>query len=181
MPEIHRRWAADHEAFASEANSHVRRRAALAASFIRPGTRVLDLGCGAMILRDRLPEGCAYTPSDVWKRHPEIVVANLNERVFPEGEWDIVAMLGVIEYLEDPSWVLRTARARARNLLITCPLWPIVNAYNIRHPEARAQVNYFRRADFISLLKRAGWRVTQNRRVRGRRSWFVDERLFVCA
>ena len=40
-------------------------RAAHAARHVPPGAHVLDLGAGAQALRDLLPAGCRYTPSDL--------------------------------------------------------------------------------------------------------------------
>lgn len=133
-----------------------------------------------MVLRGMLPDGCDYTPSDLWQRHPDIVVADLNGAEFPTGHWDFVTILGVIEYLDNPSWVLRTARERAARLILSCGLWPIVTSRSIRHPEERGQVNYFRKADLTSLLSRAGWTIERSVSVRRRRSWLMGERLFVC-
>ncbi len=180
MQDMHPRWAADHDAFSATTNNHVLARARAAASFVAPGSRVLDLGCGAMILREELPKDCSYTPVDLWQRHPDIIVANLNEGEFPEGAWDTIVILGVIEYLENPSLVLRTAHLRAQQLIITCPTWPILNARSIQHPEARGQVNYFRTADFSSLLRRTGWTIERRATFWRRHRWLVNEWMFVC-
>ena len=177
---IHPRWAKDHAGMVADTNRHPRMRAALAASFIPAGSRVLDLGCGAMPLREHLPEGCSYTPSDIWKRHPDIVPADLNKGEFPDGEWDVIAMLGVAAYLETPSLVLRTARERAPMLILSTSLWPILTHRSVRHAEARGQVNFWRLPDLTSLLRRSGWTIEKRTAVRRPRSWLMQESMFVC-
>src|SRR5690349_18186690 len=58
-------------------------RAAIAAQLIAPGTRVADIGCGAMRLEAHLRFGCTYLPSDVVARDERTVVADLNADGMP--------------------------------------------------------------------------------------------------
>jgi len=83
-------------------------RSVLAADLIRAGTRVLDIGCGAMKLERYLPFGCAYQPSDVVARDERTIVADLNTQPPPDAaveNADLVVMLGVWEYLYKPDQV----------------------------------------------------------------------------
>src|SRR5438552_7998724 len=76
-------------------------RAAMAAEWIAPGSRVLDIGAGAMALGSLLKPGCVYQPADVVERRPGCFVVDLNRREFPEGRYDVVTFLGVLEYVHD--------------------------------------------------------------------------------
>ena len=80
-----------------------RRRARLAASLVKPDSRVLDLGCGEMLLGDELPEGCRYVPSDCVPRDERTMVFDYNRELPPLGDYDYVTALGVAEYLVDPA------------------------------------------------------------------------------
>ena len=77
------------------------------AALIPPGSRVLDVGAGAMVLRDHLPAGCAYTPLDLVARTPETIVCDLNSPT-PPGlpASDVVVLSGVLEYVEDADRLL---------------------------------------------------------------------------
>ena len=78
-------------------------RAAQAALFVEPVVSVLDIGCGAgMTLRKYLPGGCVYIPADLVKWAPEVRHVDVDAGIFPEGEFDYVILLGVIEYLNRP-------------------------------------------------------------------------------
>lgn len=79
-------------------------RAELAARFVPAGARVLDLGCGAMALREFLPRGCGYRGCDLVARDAETVVCDLNAGQFPAEaarEADLLTILGALEHIAD--------------------------------------------------------------------------------
>src|SRR5262249_32168343 len=94
-------------------------RAAMAAEWIPAGSRVLDVGCGAMALGSLLKPGCSYFPADLVERRPGAFVVDLNAGEFPSGSYDWASFLGVLEYVHNPAWPLERARAAAPNLLVT--------------------------------------------------------------
>jgi hypothetical protein len=72
------------------------------AQLIPPGAAVLEFGAGRMTLKDHLPEGCRYTPSDLVDRGHGTIVCDLNVRnlpVFPRH--DVAIFSGVLEYIND--------------------------------------------------------------------------------
>ncbi len=78
------------------------------ARLVAPGSTVLELGAGACRLKDFLPEGCTYTPSDLVERGPDTFICDLNKRPLPSLERfapDTVVMSGVLEYVKAPDEV----------------------------------------------------------------------------
>jgi FkbM family methyltransferase len=94
-------------------------RAVATARFIAPGSRVLDVGCGSMALSRHLPPGCSYQPADLIARSDTCAVMDLNQSQFPQGAYDVVALLEVLEYVHDVDGLLRRCRAAAQRLLIS--------------------------------------------------------------
>jgi SAM-dependent methyltransferase len=92
-------------------------RARVAASFIPPESRVLDLGCGAGLLRDLLPQGCSWVGYDLRPLHSEIRPIDLDSGDFPHGSHDYVVLLGVLDWLGSPGSLLKKARLSAANLI----------------------------------------------------------------
>lgn len=99
---------------ASESFRHLwERRARLAAAFVPTGSRVLDLGCGEGLIRDRLPTGCTWRGYDLRPLSPEVTAIDLDAGQFPDGKFDVVLLLGVLGWLKRPADVLRRARVAA--------------------------------------------------------------------
>ena len=77
-------------------------RSDLAARFIEPSARVLEIGAGAGFLRAALPEGVAYTGADLNPLEPDYLRLDLDADPMPDGAFDYVVLLGVLEYLHRP-------------------------------------------------------------------------------
>jgi len=131
-------------------------RAALAANQIGANQRVLDVGAGAMTLGSLLLSGCTYTPADVVKRCEGCIVVDLNRREFPEGSYDWVTYLGVLEYVHDVRWALQAAATVASRLLAT---YCTHIGADVAVRRGMGWVNDFTHNQFVALLADAGWRV----------------------
>ncbi len=144
------RWA-DPEARAIGAEA----RTAAIAPLLQTGHRFLDLGAGAMTIRQHLPPDAGYFPIDLVQAAPDTIVLDLNDLSslpLPGLEADAVLALGIIEYLHDPETVLASARRQARQLLVTYDARP----EDRRH---RGCFNAFAEETLAALMTRAGWRV----------------------
>jgi FkbM family methyltransferase len=131
-------------------------RARLAVPLIEPGSTVLDVGAGAMALREVLPAGCRYVPADLLPFDPATRVVDLNDGGFPEGAHDVVVLLDVVEFVHDTLGVLRAAGEVASHLVVS------YRPADGQAPPARRRLGYFNDfgADEIeALLRQAGWRV----------------------
>lgn len=76
----------------------------LIAKMIPPGSAVVDLGCGAMTLKKKLPPDCIYQPCDVVQSAPEVLICDFNADLYPAltRMYDYVICSGVLEYMRDP-------------------------------------------------------------------------------
>jgi len=149
------RWA-DFEAMGAGAEE----RAQLASEPIAPGSDVLDLGAGTMALRAALPAGCRYTPADLVQFAPDTLVIDLNAGDFPDGEFDVVAMIDVVEFLHDPGAVLAAAGRAAPRLVVS---YRPAGGGDATDRRKAGFFNDFSEEDFSGVLAKAGWRVTDRR------------------
>lgn len=133
-------------------------RARMAARWISPGAKVLDLGCGARLsLRDCLPADCVYQGLDQRSWNDDVIAMDLDTGEFPLGRYDVAVMLGLLEYLEQPAAVLARAGARASALIVSY-CHPCANG-NPDLREKRGWINAFGAAEFVRMLEEAGWQV----------------------
>lgn len=88
-------------------------------AMIRPNTRILDIGCGRMDLRHRLPLGCQYIPADIVKRSEDTLLIEINKGCWPEVTADYAVALGVLEYVYDLPEFLFAAQKCAPMLIFS--------------------------------------------------------------
>lgn len=137
------------------ANESWERRAASAATFIPPGSRVLDIGCGDMKMERNLPEGCSYLPMDVSARDERTIVVDLNRQRLPKVAADFVVALGLLEYIFDvPKLLRQIARQIPQGLFSYHPLEKTPG----RDRLAMNWVNALNSPEIIALFKQAGYR-----------------------
>src|SRR4030095_12499288 len=92
---------------------------AAAGRLVPPASRVLDLGAGLETLKSDIPADCIYLPADVVRLSDRTILTDLNRGGFPDGQFDVVAALGVLEFVHDAAAVLTTARDRAGLMIAT--------------------------------------------------------------
>jgi hypothetical protein len=80
--------------------------------------RVIDLGCGHQGIRRYLPNGSIYIPVDQHKRSEDTLVVDLN-KTFPDGEYDISLLIGILEYLDQPLISLSAAMKQSRFVIFS--------------------------------------------------------------
>lgn len=72
------------------------------ASLIRGKGTLVDFGCGEQKLRNHLPVGTTYLPTDYTLRSADTLVIDFNDIERQSVKGDIAFMSGFIEYLERP-------------------------------------------------------------------------------
>jgi hypothetical protein len=85
---------------------------------IPPLSRVLNLGAGDEALESRLPSGCTYTRGEVRVEPSTALGGDVSTFGLPEGKFDVIAALGLLERIEDVPALLASTFERAP-LLVT--------------------------------------------------------------
>lgn len=133
-------------------------RAQRCSDYIPAGSKVLDVGCGAMALKAALKPGCSYTGADVVERASGALVVDLNRKEFPEGKYDWVTFLGVLEYIHEPKWPISQAAKAAPNMLLTY-CCDITQGRSISLRLGMGWVNNLTYESILALIRECGWRV----------------------
>jgi len=130
-----------------------------AASYVKAGATILDVGCGKMMIEKMLPAGCRYIPSDLVARDERTIVCDFNKGEYPPYDGaSHISVLGVMEYLNDTDAFWRwLSISRARIIFSYVPLNP---AFPSDRRRAMGWINDFSGSDIIQLANRAGYALT---------------------
>ena len=96
----------------------------LIASWIPPGSSVIDVGAGAMTLEQYLAPGTDYTPLDVVTRSDRTLRVNFNTYEIPQLTriHDYAVCSGVLEYIIPVHLFLDTVSKWARHIILSAPV-----------------------------------------------------------
>jgi hypothetical protein len=147
-----RRWG-DPRSLSSDWDSRTEQIARL----IPPGTTVMEFGAGRMALRDHLPEGCKYTPSDLVDRGSGTIVCDLNARdlrAFPPHE--VAVFGGVLEYVNDVSLLIKKSSKSFDIIIASYCARERIPGRAVRR--SHGWVNDYTSEEFEEIFARAGLR-----------------------
>jgi len=83
---------------------------------------IVDLGCGAQIMRTKLPRNAVYLPMDLIRWTDDTLLCDINKQQLPADYLrlcDLCYVMGVIEYIYDPAWVLRALVDSSQGIVIS--------------------------------------------------------------
>ena len=93
----------------------------LIADHVAPNSSVLDVGAGAMTLKNYLPPGCTYQPVDVVLGCADTLLANFNTQSIPviTVRYDYVICSGVLEYIVDVDNFLNIVKEWGKTIILS--------------------------------------------------------------
>lgn len=129
------------------------------AKLISPGEKVLEFGCGEMILKDLLPDGCEYMGSDIVARDQDTLVMDLNKEIkyINEYHFNVIVFSGVLEYIFDLRELIAEVRRPYQCSIITS--YADLENFPVGR-RANGWVNDYTRKEFISLFRNNGFHVS---------------------
>jgi hypothetical protein len=131
-----------------------------AARFIPPGAAVLDIGCGPhMALRHYLPAGCRYIPADMQQWTPDVRHVDVDADTFPDGTYDCVVLLGVLEYLKRPELAFAFAQ-RCAPAMVVSYCHPATS--DLRWRDEMGWINAFSLEELRELVAESNWRMARS-------------------
>jgi len=138
-------------------------RAEAAARMAPDNVSILEIGVGAGAFRALVSRRCRYLGADLSPLDPETLPLDLDLDPLPPGTFDVVVMLGVLEYLRAPDQALRKARASGRRALFSycCLKAGADRARIVRKRRERRWISDWTRDELIANAERAGWRLAR--------------------
>lgn len=103
----------------SYGGAHWEDRSVQAARLVPDGARVLEIGVGKGAFRALVEGRCRYLGADLAPLDDHTLVLNLETDPLPEGPFDLIVLLGVLEYIHDFNAVAARLRASGAGLLLS--------------------------------------------------------------
>jgi len=88
------------------------------AKYIPANSKVMDLGCGQMWLKDYLINP-VYVPVDYKRRDENTVICNFNNYQFPDETADFIFISGTLEYVLDYNWFINKVCSSSNNVILS--------------------------------------------------------------
>lgn len=130
------------------------------AQWVPPHSRVLEFGAARMVLRDHLPEGCVYIPSDVVDRGAGTMVCDLNSADWPKfPEVDVIFFAGVLEYLTDVRSVLARLEPLCRTMVISYAVHWYDSAESVKIRTDLGWINHLTWPQLELMFRETGFKV----------------------
>ena len=109
-------------------------RTSILASMVQSRSIVIEFGAGNMALKNLLPVGCEYTPSDIVQRNPYFIKCDLNEAIpFDISIYNTAVFSGVLEYVFDIDKVFQQLSNSINNIVLSYACKEITNANRLRN------------------------------------------------
>jgi len=128
----------------------------LIAALIPANSSIVDLGCGAMTLKARLPPGCVYQPCDVVQSAQEVLLCDFNAGLYPAltRRYDYVICSGVLEYMRDPMDFLTRISEFGSKILLSYN--PIQSGESKISRLAKGWLSHLSRPELEQLFRQSG-------------------------
>lgn len=144
--------------------SHWSRRAELASRLIPDGASILEIGAGAGDFRRFIQDRCKYVGSDLVPQDNTLLTLNIDADPLPDGEFDFVVLLGVLEYLYEAEAAVRKVCEASTNVVCSYCCLP---KRSKSVPEGRVAelrwragwVNNYTLKGFVGLFEKNGFKV----------------------
>ena len=134
-------------------------RARVAADLVPAGSRLLDIGCGAMDLERFLDASVTYVPADIVMHDDRTLLCDLNAGELPQTPADVISLLGVVEYVHNVPALFAALRGTGAKVIVS------YNPVELADPgcdrRAEGWFNDFTSSQLCAMAAEAGFRVVE--------------------
>jgi hypothetical protein len=103
-----------------------------------------------------LPRQCRYTPADLLPRSTDCQVIDLNQGQSPSGQYDVVVLADVLEFIHDVPALLRRSRQSASRLIAT---YNARSGQDIGQRRQQGWFNDYAEDELLAIFAQCGWHV----------------------
>ncbi len=139
-------------------------RSRLAASLVKDGASVLEIGVGTGVFRDLVSARTAYVGADLEPLDPATIPLDLDRDELPDRPFDYVVLLGVVTYLHRPGEAAGKICGVADRIVVSyCCRRAELTVEDVRESRrSRGWLNDFTQAEFVALFARHGFELASS-------------------
>ena len=126
-------------------------RTKIMAQWITPKSSVLEFGAAKLALKQFLPEGVNYTPSDIVDRGEGTIVCDLNKTIPDIRHQDIIFFSGVLEYIYNVPDLIRSLSGKTERFIISYGTFDKFNS--LKNRKINGWVNQHTNDEILSIFK----------------------------
>lgn len=126
-------------------------RTKIMAQWIEPNSKVLEFGAAKLALKQYLPEGVVYTPSDIVDRGLGTIVCDLNINIPEFKQQDIIFFSGVLEYIYDLPILITKLSPKTNRFIISYGTFDIFNS--LKHRHINGWVNSYTNEEMLNIFQ----------------------------
>ena len=126
-------------------------RTKIMAHWIKPNSNVLEFGAAKLALKQFLPEGVIYTPSDIVDRGEGTLVCDLNQLIPEIKHQDIIFFSGVLEYIYDTPNLIVNLSNKTNRFIISYGTFDMFNS--LKHRKINGWVNAYTNDEILTIFK----------------------------
>jgi SAM-dependent methyltransferase len=135
-------------------------RSEVAATLVPDGASILEIGVGLGAFRALVAERCDYLGADLVPLDDRTLAIDLELDPLPPGCFDVVVLLGVLEYLRAPDAALAKIFASGRSVLLSyCHVPGEATEDIVAIRRTRGWLNDLSRRDLLAIAERRGARL----------------------
>lgn len=126
-------------------------RTKIMAQWIKPNSRVLEFGAAKLALKQFLPEGVIYTPSDIVDRGEGTLVCDLNTNIPEFKHQDVIFFSGVLEYIYDVPKLIANLSHKTNRFIISYGTFDMF--ISLKHRKINGWVNAYTNDEILDIFK----------------------------
>ncbi|MFD1163098.1 methyltransferase domain-containing protein [Hwangdonia seohaensis] len=148
-------------------------RTKIMAQWIKPNSTVLEFGAAKMALKQFLPKGVVYTPSDIVDRGEGTLVCDLNREMPDFKPQDVIFFSGVLEYIYDVPKLIENLSSKTNRFIISYGTFDVFNSE--KHRKINGWVNTFTNDEILSIFKKNNFELIETETWRKQTIYVFDK------
>ncbi|GAA3614054.1 hypothetical protein Q4Q39_03075 [Flavivirga amylovorans] len=127
--------------------------------WIQPHDNVLEFGAAKLALKQFLPKGVVYTPSDIVDRGEGTIVCDLNQTIPDFKLQDVIFFSGVLEYIYDLPGLISKLSSKTNRFIISYGTFDKFNS--LKNRKINGWVNAYTNDEILDIFQKNNFKLIE--------------------